>query len=731
LDSSEAEKRRGEMAEFIAYSLKGSQQRRPPVDRQFLHHPEIQSALMGLFNGACAYCETPVGASAAICHHRPPGLAADAHGKTDLLHYAWLAYDWDNLYLACDVCSRTKANRFLVAGERGRLDSPIGRLRATENELLLDPCFHDPSEHLRFLSTGHVRSRSRLGEATIETLNLNRPALVHERLRAFEDFCELIVVGHDLNIEATGAPSPWGRNVLATSLGVPVRHAGASSLALLRMARRIELPTRSMSDLLSHLLAMMPAARAEVLSQARGTIGEDRDLDPEAEPAEPAESRVFHLRDHPLAELPLTAIRIRNFKPLKDIVFQVPAAVDDPEAMPCLLLLGENAAGKSSVLEAVALALLGSDEIAELNSLLPEEEITPKILLRRPSRREATTSGQGEVSVELHFAESSEPIRISGSTGDDRFEGTRKPAKLLLAYGPRRFFRTLPTRRFRAPARRVRSLFDPLATIANPIDWLRRSSPSVFDAAARALREILMLGDDAVFLQKDDQVLIDTGAECVPLSEMSVGYKSVIAMATDIMRELMYHYDNLEFAHAVVLVDEIETHLHPRWKMRIVKLLRQAFPKVHFIFTTHDPLCLRGMYDGEVFVLQRSGKDREVELVADLPSIRGMRAEQILMSEFFGLGSTDPDTDAKLIRYQNLVSHGIDTPEVERLRAEIEETMKVGDTLQEQVVAEALRKANIDPVAPLGKVKTRSRKEMVQSLLDNIQRVRASQEPGA
>lgn len=175
-------------------------------------------------------------------------------------------------------------------------------------------------------------------------------------------------------------------------------------------------------------------------------------------------------------------------------------------------------------------------------------------------------------------------------------------------------------------------------------------------------------------------------------------------MVCDIIREMLYHYDNLEFASAVVFIDEIETHLHPRWKMQIMTLLRRAFPKIQFIATTHDPLCLRGMYDGEVFVLQRSPED-QVERVEDLPSIRGMRAEQILTSEFFGLGSTDPDTDARLERYNRLAARIEDLSEEERaeldtLRGKLDDGMVLGSTLREQAYAEALKKQVEQEVAP-------------------------------
>jgi hypothetical protein len=218
-----------------------------------------------------------------------------------------------------------------------------------------------------------------------------------------------------------------------------------------------------------------------------------------------------------------------------------------------------------------------------------------------------------------------------------------------------------------------------------------------------------MLSDADDFERDDDpetpgQIYVRRDGQRMAMKDLSVGYKSVIAMVCDIIREMLHHYDNMEFASAVVFIDEIETHLHPRWKMQIMTLLRRAFPKIQFIATTHDPLCLRGMYDGEVFVLQRSASD-QVERVMDLPSIRGMRSEQILTSEFFGLGSTDPETDARLERYNRLAVRIEDLDEEERnemkaLLGKMDDWMVLGSTLAQQAYAEALKQKAKQEVSP-------------------------------
>ena len=99
----------------------------------------------------------------------------------------------------------------------------------------------------------------------------------------------------------------------------------------------------------------------------------------------------------------------------------------------------------------------------------------------------------------------------------------------------------------------------------------------------------------------------------VPLEDLSDGYQSVVALATDLMLSLLARWPSVDVAEGTVLIDELGAHLHPRWRMRIVTSLRQVFPRVQFLSSTHDPLCLRGLGDGEVVVVKR---DEAGEIVA-------------------------------------------------------------------------------------------------------------------
>jgi len=60
-----------------------------------------------------------------------------------------------------------------------------------------------------------------------------------------------------------------------------------------------------------------------------------------------------------------------------------------------------------------------------------------------------------------------------------------------------------------------------------------------------------------------------------PLDRLSDGYKTTVAIGVDIMREMLRYWPCLEAARGVVLIDEVEAHLHPRWKMRIMQKVAQ------------------------------------------------------------------------------------------------------------------------------------------------------------
>ena len=126
----------------------------------------------------------------------------------------------------------------------------------------------------------------------------------------------------------------------------------------------------------------------------------------------------------------------------------------------------------------------------------------------------------------------------------------------------------------------------------------------------------------------------------VPLDQVSLGYRTVFAWTVDVAWRLIEHYPdspNPLREPAIVLVDEIDLHLHPRWQREIRETLAEHFPRVQFIATAHSPLMAQSSLDANVAVVRRSGG--HAEIVNDPVLISAWRLDQLVTSDLFGLDS--------------------------------------------------------------------------------------------
>ena len=155
-------------------------------------------------------------------------------------------------------------------------------------------------------------------------------------------------------------------------------------------------------------------------------------------------------------------------------------------------------------------------------------------------------------------------------------------------------------------------------------DWMR--AQQVLSTERPAARRMLAAFDKAVtrFLPdyrnlrpaEDDgkhSLLIDRGTTPLPVRHLSDGERGVLAMVLDLTRRLAQANPKMQDpaaeAEAVVLIDEIELHLHPGWQRRIVRNLTETFPRCQFIATTHSPQVIgevefdriQIIADGEVY----------------------------------------------------------------------------------------------------------------------------------
>lgn len=163
------------------------------------------------------------------------------------------------------------------------------------------------------------------------------------------------------------------------------------------------------------------------------------------------------------------------------------------------------------------------------------------------------------------------------------------------------------------------------------------------------------------------KVIVITDDGEVPLESISQGTSSLIGWIGVVLRRLydiygdQYEtygekYDPLQ-QRAIVLIDEIDAHMHPEWQRLLVPEIREVFPSVQLIATTHSPLIVPSLRKGEVISLRRDPKTRHIQVEIPDYDLQGFRVDQVLTSPFFRLPtSLSPDKAEKLMLYTQLAA---------------------------------------------------------------------------
>jgi predicted ATP-binding protein involved in virulence len=146
---------------------------------------------------------------------------------------------------------------------------------------------------------------------------------------------------------------------------------------------------------------------------------------------------------------------------------------------------------------------------------------------------------------------------------------------------------------------------------------------------------------------------------------------------------------------AIVLVDEIDLHLHPKWQRKLISYLTERFPNTQFIVTAHSPLIVQAAADANIVLLRQEGD--HVVIDNDVEAIRGWRIDQVLTSDLFGLETARPPKfDTLLAERRKLLGKAKltkkDEARLKKLEAEIGD-LPVGETPDDIEAMDIIREA--------------------------------------
>lgn len=350
---------------------------------------------------------------------------------------------------------------------------------------------------------------------------------------------------------------------------------------------------------------------------------------------------------------------------------------------------GDNASGKSALLRAIAVCLVGRDTARGLQPSFYhwiregahrgaiELEIvrekaddrfvnSGKITAQSFPARLSLVNGRKEPSVEIELPEGkpqayATPQRSIWAAPPDGW--------FCCGYGPfRRVFGASPDamrQMVAASTERFVTMFQEAASLGEVDQWLKDLNHKSLEGKPQETRQLQLLLDllrDELMpngitidrVDSDGLWLRDRKGLRLAWGEMSDGYRSALALLADILRHLIKTYGVTGLVakdgegrmyvkrSGVVLIDEIDAHLHPEWQREIGFWLKRHFPNIQFLVTTHSPIICQAADENGLFHLPEPGSDEAPRALNrdEYRRIVSSKPDVILRSAAFGLENT-------------------------------------------------------------------------------------------
>jgi len=351
----------------------------------------------------------------------------------------------------------------------------------------------------------------------------------------------------------------------------------------------------------------------------------------------------------------ITKITLKDIRCFEDVKVDLSSSEG---AKKWLVIIGNNGVGKTSMLRSIAMGLC---------------DLTGAASLLQDSYGEWIRKGAKKGSIEIELIHNSKQYSIETEVRKsvaDLEEIYRDPDHekkfpweeiFICGYGANRSIEGDSSHEIYSSADAVYTLFGYDYALQNPelmlLRRVRKSEKSEKEICDW-LADILILPKGSIKLTDFGITITDYGHEIV-WGSLADGYEATMTLVLDMLGWAMLagikkYKNNLS---GIVIIDELEQHLHPELQRRIIRNLNKAFPKVQFIATSHSPICAAGLADlpdekCSLELLKRL--DNGFVDSENLSTMRGWRYDQILTSRAFGIPARNVKTQDLLDKLKTL-----------------------------------------------------------------------------
>lgn len=344
------------------------------------------------------------------------------------------------------------------------------------------------------------------------------------------------------------------------------------------------------------------------------------------------------------------------------------------------LLIGVNGAGKSSILDALAIALTAFTArlttASSRGKSIPIEDIkrgqsmsSIKVVLDNGVEWSKIRTRRLDKDVESDYSQLIEYTKAFRQKLD---EGQPVSVPIIVHYGVKRSVTEIPLRFPKSPSasptEAYKDWIDSKASYRDIFPWIRaeedyeneliRDNPDVRLRSLEALRrvmEVLLPGYSEIRVRRKPhlEVVVMKQGEELPLSQLSDGEKCYIALACDIVRRLSIAnpVSDILLGDGIVMIDEVDLHLHPSWEQTIMEKLHSVFPNLQFIVSAHSPLVASN-FNGKIFAMTNGA-------AKPLPRLYGVDYSTIL-HDWMATSPQNKEINALIELYRSYRSNGME-----------------------------------------------------------------------
>jgi len=337
----------------------------------------------------------------------------------------------------------------------------------------------------------------------------------------------------------------------------------------------------------------------------------------------------------------LTKIEIEDLRAIRRLVWEVP----DERAVGWHVVLGPNGSGKSSFVRGAALAVLEDFDIFKLPGD-PNDWIRHGAEMIKVRLKLMPTEGWEDFAGEerpLDSIRSIPRVRDLIAEKEAEYGGfevyDQEEGFFSAAFGPYRRFVGGHQKYEKLMEKHPRlawhiSAFEEDFAFSDCLLWLEdlkfkqlegKEEGDLLVSVTEFINQegFLPFGTKLEDVSSDGVVFVDGAGSRISIEDLSDGYRSILSLTLELVRQLSRAFGPERLFRqeedgaivvdppGVVLIDEIDAHLHPSWQREIGFWLRRHFPNLQFIVTTHSPIICHAASEGSVFVLPEPGSEEE------------------------------------------------------------------------------------------------------------------------